>query len=261
MLSLRTCCLLALATSAVFAVPAVPPLGNDPAGSWLSYAVFKAENNQPITALNTSWIVPSEPKVKFGSNAPGWWFGIQTASGGGALIQPILAWDYMGHEYSIFNACFDWNDQSWHTSPETYKVQPGDRITSSVTYRPADNSYDMYIEADGKSITTNYKIEAAQGKTPESVAYFVLEHQPDLCSAYPGSDVCTFENITVAVADKIVDSPTWEAKQEQPACKSEATIVDPHTIKFTWQASKEAETAGLPPLGSFPNKWGTGRHQ
>jgi hypothetical protein len=53
-----------------------------------------------------------------GSNAPGWWFGIQTADGDGALIQPILAWGYQGAKYSMFNGVFDWTDASWRTSKE-----------------------------------------------------------------------------------------------------------------------------------------------
>ena len=151
---------------------------NDPAGSWLSYAVFEAENEGRITQLNTTWTVPSNPSTSWGSNAPGWWFGVQTADGAGALIQPILAYGYQGSVFSIFNGVFDWNDGSWHTSDETYTVKPGDNITSSVVYHASDNSYDMIIASNGQSITTNYKILKEQGSKPESVAYFVLEHQP-----------------------------------------------------------------------------------
>ena len=50
-----------------------------------------------------------------GSNAPGWWFGIQTDDGNGALVQPILAWGYEGNVWSIFNGVYDWTDQSWNT--------------------------------------------------------------------------------------------------------------------------------------------------
>merc|ERR1719247_2634170 len=113
---------------------AAPALGNDPAGSWLSFAAYTDPGHGRITALNTSWTVPSNPTSSYGSNAPGWWFGIQTAAGDGALIQPILAYGYQGAEWSIFNACFDWTDQSWRTSEEIYTVQPGDAITSGVTY-------------------------------------------------------------------------------------------------------------------------------
>ena len=63
---------------------------NDPAGSWLSYAVFKAENEGRITQLNTTWTVPSNPQTSFGSNAPGWWFGVQTADGALREISAVM---------------------------------------------------------------------------------------------------------------------------------------------------------------------------
>ena len=55
-----------------------PCLADDPAGSWLNYASWTSPNEARITALNTTWKVPSNPATSFGSNAPGWWFGIQT---------------------------------------------------------------------------------------------------------------------------------------------------------------------------------------
>lgn len=180
-----------------------------------------------------------------------------TADGAGALIQPILAYGYQGNVFSIFNGVFDWNDGSWHTSPETYTVQPGDKIISSVVYRETDNSYDMIIASGGKSITTNYKILSQQGNKTESVAYFVLEHQPLLCAAYPTDGVCTFENIYVEVEGKEVKSPNWEAKQEQPKCNSKATIVDDQTIRFTWDTSSESNSVA-PTVKKAMRKWGFG---
>ena len=91
-----TVLLSSLLASAVFA--------NDPAPSWLTYAVYTAPKNGMVTMVNTTWIVPSLPAKKFGSNAPGWWYGVQTSEGDGALIQPILAYGYKGSHYSIFNA-------------------------------------------------------------------------------------------------------------------------------------------------------------
>ena len=247
-------------------------LADDPADSWLSYAVFQADANAKITQLNTTWTVPSNPASSFGSNAPGWWFGVQTADGAGALIQPILAYGYQGNVYSIFNGVFDWNDESWHTSPEVYTVQPGDKITSSVVYHAEDNSYDMIIASGSQSITTNYQILAAQGEKTESVGYFVLEHQPLFCSAYPTDGECTFENITVEVDNKPVVSPVWKAQQQNPKCNSAATVVDASTIRFTWDA-KQTETANeaqddyvlsdhtlmaLNKASKAPKKWGYG---
>ena len=112
---MRACLLIA---SALFTLVK----GNDPSPGWLSYAgtftnranaiiqvaectclsmlyvVWTAPNEGKVTAVNTTWTVPSRPKRMFGSNAPGWWYGIQTTKGDGALIQPILAWDYQGEE-------------------------------------------------------------------------------------------------------------------------------------------------------------------
>lgn len=78
-------------------------MANDPAGSWLSYARYDAPGEGIITKLNTTWLVPSLPATSRGSNAPGWWFGVMDKGGDGALVQPILAYGYMGDHYTIFN--------------------------------------------------------------------------------------------------------------------------------------------------------------
>ena len=228
----------------------------DPSDGWLSYAVYKAPATSKITSLNMSWVVPDHPKSLFGSNAPGWWFGIQTADGNGALIQPILAWDYQGSSFSIFNAVFDWNDQSWH--PFDYqKVLPGEEIISSVTYKSDDNSYDMFIGVSGDSkrdLHNNYKIEREQGTTTESTAYIVLEHQPSSCKAYPPSGNVTFSGIHVEVDGTPVVAQ-WQAQQENPACGSKATVIDASTVAITWSASSEQSA----PFIRAPPKWGFGR--
>ena len=232
-------------------------LANDPASSWLSYARFDAGSaSSKITALNTTWTVPSLPATAFGSNAPGWWFGVMDKDGNGALVQPILAYGYTGSHYSIFNACFDWTDGSWTVSDTVSTVKPGDKITSSVTYNEAANSYTMLISSAqlGNTIRQEYAIEKRQTET-ESSAVFVLEHQPRTCRAYPTDNEMSFENIYVEVDGKPVTNPNWQAQQEKPACNSKATIVDAATIKFSWDtsgAAPESATSGAEP------KWGFG---
>ena len=244
-----------LRTITATALLAAAATANDPSGSWLSYAEWTDPNGGRITALNTSWTVPTNPTSTYGSNAPGWWFGVQTAAGDGALIQPILAYGYQGSEYTMFNGCFDWTDGSWHTSEEKYTVQPGDLITSSVTYKE-DNSYDMMISSNGKSITTNYKIESAQTGN-ESTAYFVLEHQPDHCSAYPADGKMTFSDIYMEVDGVEVKDAKWAAKQEQPMCDSKAVVVDASTISFTWDPTKAtAAKDRVAPVMGTKAKWG-----
>ena len=114
----------------IFGLVAVTSAG-DPSDGWLSYAEYKAPPTSKITFLNMSWVVPEHPEKSFGSNAPGWWFGVQTDDGNGALIQPILAWDYQGSSFSIFNAVFDWNDQVPPLKP-THKTTHTPAVLASV---------------------------------------------------------------------------------------------------------------------------------
>ena len=115
------------------------------------------------------------------------------------------------------------------------------------------------IESGGKSITTPYTLESGQS-ADETTAYFVLEHAPDSCSAYPADGVCTFTNISAAVDGKVV-TPEWKAVQQLKKCDSVATIVNPETIKFTWKTVGEEKTVASTPsrFAPTPVKWGFGR--
>jgi hypothetical protein len=100
----------------------------DPSEGWLSYAAFKAQPTQtserahaqtapctlapppavystqpcpaqligltrhafaPVTRLSAKMVVPESPKAP--GSSPAFWFGVQTAKGDGALVQPIMA--------------------------------------------------------------------------------------------------------------------------------------------------------------------------
>jgi hypothetical protein len=139
-----------------------------------SYTTYVA--NGTITMMNATVVVPSNPN-KMGAN-PSFWYGLQTAKGDGALIQPILAWGQTYTDgFGIFHEVFDWNNQVDSRSAEHYRVYPGDVLTQSVVYKPEDNSYDMYIASKktGKSILWNYKLEKEQN-VPETTAFIVVEH-------------------------------------------------------------------------------------
>lgn len=222
---------------------------SDPAPSWLVYVAYRAPG--PVTRVACNWEVPDKPTEPFGSNAPGWWFGVQTARGDGALIQPILAYGFKGAHYSIFNGVFDWTDESWRTS-DTQTVAPGDRVTSDLKSVDSDDrTYDMSIARQGdKPIVTRYRLEDAQ-KDAETVVYFVLEHQPITCLAYPRNGKLTFANITVEVSGKVVDEPAWEVHAEQPACGSTAAVADARTLAFTWDPHAQAR----PPAHPSSGKW------
>jgi len=225
---------LSLALSLLVMSFSVLARAGDPADSWLSYAAYSAGPNATITMLNATWKVPSMPQTLYGSNAPGWWFGVQTADGNGALIQPILAFADGDPVYTIFNGVFDWNDGSWYQS-DSSQVNPGQTIYASVLFASATNTYTMLIgcKETGWSVTSTKKVHQGQ---VEAVAYFVVEHQPDTCSAYPASGEMTFTNIYMEVEGQAV-KPAWQALQEDPACNSKAIIISPTQIQFSWDIS------------------------
>lgn len=202
----------------------------DPSSGWLSYARFDADNQAKITQMNASWVVPENPTSSGAS--PALWFGIQTYKGDGALIQPILKW--LSNDWYIFHEIFDWTDMH-DEQPNKVKVQAGDHITSGLSYRETDNSYDMWMRSAnlGEDLFYNYKLESKQHAV-EATAYFVLEHQPRSCGQLPSSDSITFTDVNVEVEGAKVEAPLWAALQEQPKCGSQVVVQDSHTIKIEW---------------------------
>jgi len=219
--------------------------GGDPAGSWLSFAVYKAPAGGLITGVNTSWTVPEgTPSARSGSNAPGWWYGVQTAAGNGALVQPILACDYEGSScadgtYVLFDGVYDWT-RPWHGMYESniLSAKAGDKVNSWLTCSETECTQYIANLRTGESATYPYKLHNPQS-ADESVLYVVLEHQPRTCDAFPPNGVCVFEDIHVEVDGKAV-TPEWQAVQERPACDSQMTVVDSATLAITWNG-------GVPP--------------
>jgi hypothetical protein len=121
---------------------------------------------------------------------------------------------------------------------KTLAAKEGDTINSGLTCDL--ETCTQYIEnaRTGESATYPYKLHNPN-KDKEAVLYFVLEHQPSNCDAFPPNGVCVFENIYVEVEGKSV-TPDWEAVQESPACGSKMTVVDSKTLAITWNG-------GVPP--------------
>ena len=61
--------------------------------------------------------------------------------------------------------------------------------------------------------------------------------QPHTCAAYPPDEQFTWENIYLEVEFEPVVEPAWVATQEQPACASQAKVVDASTITVSWDTS------------------------
>lgn len=70
------------------------------------------------------------------------------------------------------------------------------------------------------------------------VGWFLL--QPDDCGQYPANGGIVFTDIHIFLDNELVTKPVWTAQQYQPACDSQAFIVSPNTVKFTWKTSGPA---------------------
>jgi len=212
--------------------PITESVGNDPATSWLTYAVAKG-GGKTVTYMNATWTVPSYPTQKVEGNAPGFWYGIEPEPAA-YLIQPILAWGYAGVEYTIFNGYYQWNDNNWWHSPQTM-VTPGQTIVSSLTYQKSSNSYTMYIgcKETGKGVTSSRPVLNQQTYTD---VYFVLEHQPDDCQQLPSNGFVEFQDIYIEWDGNYV-VPKWQSSQFKPACNSTTQVVSSSDIKITWATS------------------------
>jgi len=133
-------------------------------------------------------------------------------------------------------------------------VQPGDLINSSVIAN-SDRSFTMKIQGPNtKEISTTYNLERGQ-KSSETTVYFVLEHQPITCAAYPSDGSMQFENIVVEVAGQAV-TPSWLGLAQEPACDSKVDVVDSQTIKFSWNTSQRNQHRTNRTSIHFPHpKW------
>eukprot|EP00756_Hemistasia_phaeocysticola_P034400 Hpha_TRINITY_DN16518_c3_g1::TRINITY_DN16518_c3_g1_i4::g.134213::m.134213/K01363/CTSB; cathepsin B len=219
-----------------------PAVGGDPSSGWLTYAQYKAPAGSVITNVSMSWNVPSGPATSYGSGAPGWWYGVQTAAGDGALVQPIVACDYEGSScqdgtYVLWGGVFDWTKPSegMHNS-DLVPSKGGDEVFSYTTCNTKSCTMFVRNERTKKTASLTYKLPTSKGT--ESVLYIVLEHAPQTCSAYPSGGDCTFRHITVEVDGKAVTPDFTAVKGGSAACGSKTTIKDPQTVSITWDAGE-----------------------
>jgi hypothetical protein len=214
-----------------------PALANDPADSWLVYAIAAGGGSQ-VLSVNATWAVPAFPTTRGGGNAPGWWFGVEPAQpNADVLIQPILAYGDGTPDYTIFTGLYDWHGGEWIQSPVA-PVKPGDMVTGSIWWDAAKKTYMQSIARKGnKAITTTVAIKNLHGETFTDV-YFVVEHQPNSCSEYPANGGVVFHDIAIAWADG--HSPDWAVHQFKPACNSQGKVVNATAVSFSWDTTEQS---------------------
>ncbi len=123
----------------------------------------------------------------------------------------------------------------------------------------------MFITCPETGFKVKSNIPAEDGKIFTDT-YFVIEHQPDSCDVhssppppqkkikskfksslcvtnacvcslttkgYPSNGVVTFADINIELDYEPV-TPQWEAYTYEPACNSQAKVLSPHSVQFTW---------------------------
>ena len=228
----------------------------DPAPSWLTYAEWKSPTGGRITKLSATWVVPAFPAnrepmaagakrvVRGQEGAPSWYIAIQNAEGNGALLTPMLEWGRFGEQYQIFDAVYDWTDASEHESGRHMVVHPGDTVRATIeatALDSCDSCYTLRISStaeEGVEIEYSYRTLEGQN-SPESAAYFVMEHAPKDCASLPADRHLTFEAISLEVDGQPLN-PAWTLVQKNPKCNA-VTAVSRHTgaITMRWDLDDE----------------------
>jgi len=184
--------------------------------------------------------VPSYPSVPGGSAA--FWIGVEDQSSKnhpGSCIcdlrQPIMIKHEWG--YQTFVERYDWYTGDDYQS-RSITVKPGQKVFGALKLQPNGRDYNMIagiVNATSSTQIVQHVIKTDPMAGVSSIAWIVLEHQPDVCGQLPASGSITFDHIrAVWINNK---TAPFTAHTHQPACGSNTTIVSNSVVKMTWQTS------------------------
>merc|ERR1711907_77309 len=199
----------------------------DPAGSWLTYA-HTSLNGLPIQHFYAEAVVPKYPSLFGGSAA--YWIGIEDRNNLN-LIQPIM----VKHEIGGFHTFVEHFD--WHTGNDeqsaAFTVKPGVRVFGQIDLQK-DGSYIQMAGIAGTNQNVTMRVVPDSKSEAFTNAYIVLEHQPLSCAEFSSSGEIVFSNIRISYVGGRHQMSTWTPHVKAPACNSTTTIVNPDTVKITW---------------------------
>jgi hypothetical protein len=131
-----------------------------PATGWVSYTTWSNQSANPITKLDTTWIVPPNPSTQAGQIL---YLFNSLEIPGSYILQPVLSW---GTVSDVPGSGDFWTIASWYVGSdnnpfyltELIRVDPGDRVTGRITMyqqeQPANGPvYDYTCEFVGKAGT------------------------------------------------------------------------------------------------------------
>lgn len=142
-------------------------------------------------------------------------------------------------------------------------LQAGDLLYGSITFNPANQSYTIYHNVSGSTtweVSTNIKVQKKNKEFKNyTIAYFVYEKVAP-CGDYPPDGIVTFTNIRMECDNKQV-TPNWSTAYVEDVCNNRASIVDPATIKITWDTKAEDPSPELIAASQATKSLGPARKQ
>jgi hypothetical protein len=199
---------------------------------WVAYTTWSNQSANPITKLDSTWIVPSNPSTP--SDQIIYLFNSLETSGG-FILQPVLLW---GTVSDVPGSGKFWTIASWYVGPdgnpftltELIRVNPGDQLTGRITMYEQEQLkdgtlvYDYTCEFVGKAGTKLFigGVPLLTDCTETLETYYITSD-----SDYPDN---TAQTAFTAIALEVGGAPaqfTWtRAGNFPPTLKSGGSEVD-----------------------------------
>jgi hypothetical protein len=176
-----------------------------------------------VTALNSTWRVPSAPQGGDEGQVLFFWNGIEPADTS-AVLQPVLQWGPSAAGGGAFWAYSAWYVSAAHGSyfSPLVQVAPGDSVLGTCAFDAAAGAWAIAAAAPGHDASV-LRFAPVPG-APWSTAYHVLEAYgvgAD-CSAYPAQGAVNFTGVAVEVDGRPVQPVAWQAQAQGAGCGERA---------------------------------------
>jgi hypothetical protein len=164
----------------------------------------------PVQSISASWRVPASPPAR--GQTLYFFPALEPAATGALILQPVLAWNgFADQRWTIagWNCCTA--GTVLHSAPR--RVQPGDRITGSVTGSQCDAagvcaSWSVRAASSRGAATT--LTTSSHGAALDWEFGGALEaYNLDACDQYPPDGRITFGSIVVRRAGGAAATPAW----------------------------------------------------
>lgn len=220
--------------------------GQDPANSWLAYAVAQCPQGQRLTEMRAEWTVSRSAKNFTNPNlAYCAWFGSDTTDNLD-LIQPVNPW--YGSSWEVYTEHFQWQPIKNWNSPAV-PISSGQHIAGSLRFLGEDKQQyrmeNFNLDSGLGSVLDVNVQKAANSPTKSgqqvfknySYMYVVYEqHGNPSCDLYPPAGSVNFHDIQVQCDGKDF-VPTWEFKYVNHPCKFRASSEDPTSVTLSWDVN------------------------